>query len=182
MKRTLSVNCENDFKKLKINENLESEKRIGYLKWDEYFMLSAKLASERSKDPSRQVGCVIVSKLNRIIGSGYNGFCNGISDDILSWAKTSENTLNNKYLYVCHAELNAVLNCSGDTKDSTMYTTLYPCSECCKTIIQSGINKVIYASEPDWSKDTYIASKKMFSIVGVETTKYTGKTEVTLKI
>lgn len=161
-----------------ICENDINEKRANYLKWDEYFMFSAKLASKRSKDPSRQVGCVIVNNMNRIIGSGYNGFCNGISDDLLPWTKTSENALENKYLYVCHAELNAILNSSGDIKNSALYTTLYPCSECSKSIIQSGINKIIYCSEPDWTKDTYIAARKMFSIVGTVIIKYTGQNTI----
>lgn len=147
-------------------------KRDNYIKWKDYFMLSAKIASERSKDPCTQVGAVIVNNENKIIGTGYNGLCNGISDDSGLWRKDSENPLENKYFYVCHAELNAVLNTSTTTKGCTMYCTLYPCSECAKVIIQSGIKKVVYANEPKWEKLSYQASKKMFEMVGIEIEKY----------
>ena len=93
-------------------ENLLLEKdlsRKGYLSWDEYFMMVAKLTAMRSKDPSTQVGACIVSKDNRILSIGYNGTPNGYDDKIFPWAREGE-PLKTKYLYVCHAELNAILN------------------------------------------------------------------------
>lgn len=158
------------------------KKRKDYIKWNDFFMLSAKLASERSKDPNTQVGAVIVNNENRIVSSGYNGFCNGISDDEFSWGKNSENPLLNKYFYVCHAELNAILNCAHKPKGCTIYCTLFCCNECAKAIIQSGIKKVVFANEPDKMKDTYKASLKMFETAGVKVEKYKGIKEFKINV
>lgn len=84
-----------------------------------------------------QVGAVIVNQDKRIVGSGYNGMPTGCSDDMLPWGKGSENFLENKSAYVCHAEMNAILNkIVGSIKGSTIYTVLFPCNECAKLIIQ----------------------------------------------
>ena len=157
-------------------------KRQDYLTWNEYFMFSACLAAERSKDPVTQVGAVIVNENNRIIGSGYNGFCNGISDDSLSWGKGSSDPLNNKYMYVCHGELNAIMNCIQFSKGCTMYVTLFPCAECAKAIIQSGIKKIVYAHTPDKEKPTYKASTVLLSLAGIETVLYEGKRSFSLML
>ncbi|MCP9260228.1 Deoxycytidylate deaminase [Dirofilaria immitis] len=112
-------------------------KRSDYLSWEEYFMGVAHMAALRSKDPITQVGSVIVNQDKRIVGSGYNGMPTGCSDDILPWSKNSENFLENKSAYVCHAEMNAILNkIVGSVKGSTIYTVLFPCNECAKLIIQ----------------------------------------------
>ncbi|XP_059500840.1 deoxycytidylate deaminase isoform X2 [Stegostoma tigrinum] len=114
-------------------------KREDYLEWSEYFMAVAFLSAQRSKDPNSQVGACIVNPENKIVGIGYNGMPNGCSDDILPWARTGPNKLDTKYMYVCHAELNAILNKnSADVKGCTMYVALFPCNECAKLIIQSG--------------------------------------------
>jgi dCMP deaminase len=109
-----------------------SGKREDYSSWDENFMTIARVVAQRSKDPSTQVGSTIVSKENKIIATGYNGMPNGIDDDDddISWTKSSEDPTENKYMYVVHSELNAILNSTQSCKGSTLYTTLYPCENC----------------------------------------------------
>uniref|UniRef100_A0A3Q2GVT5 Deoxycytidylate deaminase n=1 Tax=Equus caballus TaxID=9796 RepID=A0A3Q2GVT5_HORSE len=114
-------------------------KRDEYLQWPEYFMAVAFLSAQRSKDPNSQVAACIVNAENKIVGIGYNGMPNGCSDDLLPWRRTAENKLDTKYPYVCHAELNAIMNKnSADVKGCTMYVALFPCNECAKLIIQTG--------------------------------------------
>ena len=114
-------------------------KRTDYLSWDEYFMSIAMLSAMRSKDPSTQVGACIVNSEKRILSMGYNGMPKHCSDDEFPWDRDGS-PLSSKYLFVCHAELNAILNCnSGSVKGCTVYSTLFPCNECAKAIIQSGI-------------------------------------------
>jgi dCMP deaminase len=131
-------------------EKPKSSKRTNYLAWDEYFMAMALLTAERSKDPVTQVclyklvyrnenfkvGAVIVDKQNVIAGVGYNGMPRGCHDDKMPWSKDMENPLENKYLFVVHAEINAILNRSILRDECTMYVTLFPCSECAKAVIQ----------------------------------------------
>ncbi|CAL8238491.1 unnamed protein product, partial [Lota lota] len=101
-------------------------------------MAVAVLVSQRSKDPNTKVGACIVSQDNKIVGTGYNGMPNGCGDDLLPWAREAEDRLDTKYPYVCHAELNAIMNKnSADVKNCTMYVTLFPCNECAKLIIQA---------------------------------------------
>ena len=115
-----------------------------HISWDQYFMGVALLSAKRSKDPSTQVGACVVNQDKRIIGIGYNGFPTGCSDDVFPWGKTDENSLNTKYPYVVHAEPNAILNCTSNIKGATLYVTLFPCNECAKLIIQSGIKHIVY--------------------------------------
>lgn len=152
------------------------DKRIGYISWDEYFMGIAFLSGKRSKDPVTQVGACIV-KNKKIIGIGYNGFPKGSSDDELSWGKTSDDILNTKYPYVVHAELNAILNSILHLEGSTIYVTHYPCNECAKAIVQSGISKVIYYSDKHKYHELTKASTKILKNAGVEIEKYKGNTE-----
>ena len=143
-------------------------KREEYLSWDEYFMGIAVLSAKRSKDPSTQVGACIVNKDKRIISVGYNGMPRCCSDDEFPW-DNNENPLDSKYLYVCHAELNAILNCDrGNVRDCICYTTLFPCNECAKAIIQSGMSEVVYMEDKYADSDSVIASKKMFDTAGVK--------------
>lgn len=138
----------------------------------------ALLSSMRSKDPSTQVGACIVNSENRILSMGYNGMPRCCSDDEFPWDK-NENPLDSKYLYVCHAELNAILNCaSGNVRGCTVYTTLFPCNECAKAIIQSGIAEVVYMSDKYSDSDSVLASKRMFTTAGVKFREYSisGKT------
>lgn len=150
-------------------EENKCQKRNNYISWDEYFMAIAKLSAMRSKDPSTQVGACIVSNDNRILSIGYNGAPNGFSDERFPWGRDGEN-LDTKYPYVCHAELNAILNYRGSKKDlenSKIYVDLFPCNECAKIIIQSGIKEVIYLSDKYHVQDNMIASRRLFDECGV---------------
>ncbi len=154
-------------------------KREDYLSWDQYFMGIATLSAMRSKDPSTQVGACIVNSDKRIVSMGYNGMPRHCSDDEYPWDKC-ESALDSKYLYVCHAELNAILNCAmGTVSGCTVYTTLFPCNECAKAIIQSGISEVVYMCDKYAETDSVLASKKMFDSAGV---KYRAYGESTKKI
>ncbi|MDD2533692.1 MAG: dCMP deaminase family protein [Eubacteriales bacterium] len=142
-------------------------KRKDYISWDEYFMGIALLSAERSKDPSTQVGACIVSPQNRIVSVGYNGMPVGISDDDFPWAREGD-PLDTKYPYVCHAELNAILNNVGTRLDEAkIYVPLFPCNECCKAIIQSGIREVVFISDKYKETDSVKASKRMMDRAGV---------------
>lgn len=143
-------------------------KRADYISWDEYFMGVALLSAQRSKDPYTQVGSCIVNPDKKIVGVGYNGFPSACSDDELPWAREGE-YLETKYPYVCHAELNAILNSiSRDLKNCTLYTALFPCNECAKAIIQSGITEVVYLSDKYVKEPSFIASRKLFNLAGVK--------------
>lgn len=141
-------------------------KRDNYISWDQYFMGVAQLSAMRSKDPATQVGACIVNKKKRIVGIGYNGFPYGVEDDAFPWAKSDE-WLDSKYPYVVHAEPNAILNATVSLENSTLYVTLFPCNECAKLIIQSGIKEVIYLEDKYFEKDSFIASRRMFDSSGV---------------
>lgn len=148
-----------------------SEKRCGYITWDEYFMGVALLAAERSKDPSTQVGACIIDNNNRIISTGYNGFPKGCSDDEFPWNRDAA-AGETKYPFVVHAELNAILNAQGTSVvNSRLYVSLFPCNECAKAIIQSGVREVVYLSDKYNGTPTDIASKKMLEAAGVKLTK-----------
>ncbi|MDX9834393.1 MAG: dCMP deaminase family protein [Desulfobulbus sp.] len=136
-------------------------KRKGYLSWDEYFMAVALLSGQRSKDPNTQVGACVANDQNKIVGVGYNGFPRGCSDDVLPWAREGD-WLDTKYPYVCHAELNAVLNSIIlDLRRCRLYVALFPCNECTKVIIQAGIREIIYLSDKYQQTDSVRASKIM---------------------
>ncbi len=146
-------------------------KREGYLSWDDYFMSVALLSGKRSKDPSTQVGACIVNKNNIIESIGYNGLPKGCSDDEFPWDKEGE-ALNTKYPFVVHGELNAILNAKGkDLSGCRIYVALFPCNECAKAIIQSGISEVIYLSDKYANTDPVKASKLMFKCAGVKLTQ-----------
>lgn len=147
-------------------------KRENYLTWDEYFMGLAKLSAMRSKDPNTTVGACIVDKHHKILSMGYNGAPIGYKDDELPWNRDG-NFVDSKYAYVCHSELNAILNARGiDLTNSIIYVTLFPCNECAKAIIQSGISKVIYESDKYNGTDENIVAKKLFDKCGVEYIQY----------
>ena len=138
-----------------------TSKRLNYLSWDEYFMAIALLSAERSKDPNTQVGACVANDQNKIVGVGYNGLPLGCSDDIFPWDRTGD-FLSTKYPYVCHAELNAVLNAiSTDLRNCRIYVGLFPCNECTKVIIQAGISEIIYLSDKYKDSDQVKASKRM---------------------
>ncbi len=149
----------------KINKKVE--KRKDYLSWDEYFMGIAVLSAQRSKDPNTQVGACIVTPDKKIVGTGYNGFPLGCSDDNLPWAREGE-FLETKYPYVVHAELNAILNSTQKLDNCTIYVALFPCNECAKAIIQSGIKEIVYLSDKYAETKEIKASKKMLKQAGIK--------------
>ena len=151
------------------------KKRTDYISWDEYFMGVAKLASLRSKDPNSQVGACIVDVDNKILSMGYNGFPRGCSDDEFPWAREGDD---NKYFYSTHSELNAILNYRGGSLENCkIYVTLFPCNECAKAIIQSGIKTVVFAENKYDGTPSVEASKKLMNAAGVRYYQYqpTGK-------
>lgn len=159
-------------------------KREDYLSWDEYFMSVAYLSAMRSKDPNSQVGACIVNEDKKIVGIGYNGMPIGCSDDELPWDRTAGNILDTKYPYVCHAELNAILNKnSSDLKNCTIYVGLFPCNECSKMIIQSGIKRVVFISDKYKDKPEFIASKRLLRMARVETKQFdTKRTKIAIDL
>ncbi|MBN2604560.1 MAG: dCMP deaminase family protein [Bacilli bacterium] len=136
-------------------------KRTDYISWDTYFMGVALLSAKRSKDPTTQVGACIVNDKKRIVGIGYNGFPYGVEDDTFPWGKDDE-WLDSKYPYVVHAEPNAILNATVSLENATLYVTLFPCNECTKLIIQSGIKELVYLEDKYHDRDSFIASRRMF--------------------
>jgi dCMP deaminase len=136
------------------------------IQWDQYFMGVASLSRLRSKDPNTQVGACIVNERKRIVGIGYNGFPFGVDDAVFPWSTTGD-FLDNKYAYVVHAEANAILNATTSLHGATLYVNLFPCNECAKLIIQSGIKEVVYSSDKYADKDFTIASKRMLDAAQV---------------
>ena len=150
-----------------------SGKRNDYISWDEYFMGIAYLSSMRSKDPNTQVGACIVSQDNKILSMGYNGLPIGCSDDDFPWEREGDDELNVKYFYVTHSELNAILNYRGGSLEGAkLYVSMFPCNECAKAIIQSGIKEVIYDSDKYAKLSSYIASRRMLDAAGVHLKRY----------
>ena len=146
-------------------------KRTDYITWDEYFMGIALLSAHRSKDPNTQVGACIVNAHNRIMSMGYNGLPAGCSDDEFPWEAQGEH-MDTKYPYVCHAELNAILNSGGrNLEGCKIYVALFPCNECAKAIIQCGIREVVYLSDKYAGRPEFEAGRRMFAAAGVKMTQ-----------
>ena len=149
------------------------EERKDYLSWDEYFMALAEICALRSKDPNTRVGACLVDENNKVISLGYNGMPIGCEDKKMPWGNDSKIYLETKYPFVCHAELNAIINSKGKIfKEAVLYTTLFPCNECAKAIIQSGIKKVVYKEDKYKGEDSFKAAKHMFNLSGVVYLKY----------
>ncbi len=150
-----------------------SGKRTDYITWDEYFMAVAKLAGMRSKDPNTQVGACIVSSDHKILSIGYNGFPMGCSDDEYPWEREGDDPLLTKYPYVAHGELNAILNYRGGSLEgSTIYVGMFPCNECTKAIIQSGIKEIVYSMNKYPDSPAVLASQRMLASAGVKVRRY----------
>jgi len=147
-------------------------KRQDYITWDEYFMGIAKLSAERSKDPNTQVGACIVDDNHHIISLGYNGSPTNYKDDLIPWDKREGNQFETKYVYVCHSELNAILNSPVSVKGMTLYVTLFPCHECAKAIVQAGIKELIYESDKYNGTESNIVSKRILDTCGVTYKQY----------
>ena len=147
------------------------------ISWEEYFMSIALLSSMRSKDNNTKVGACIVSDEHKVLSLGYKGMPIGVDDKEIPWAGSKDNLpfLETKYPYVCHAELNAILNSNHNLKGSTVYVTLFPCNECTKAIIQSGIKKIVYLSDKYHNTDAEVAARRMLDMAGVEYVPYKGR-------
>ena len=150
------------------------------ISWDEYFMGIAHLSAMRSKDPNTKVGACIVDKNNKILSVGYNGFPIGLSDDKFPWGREG-GFKDTKYAYVVHAELNAILNSQRSVRGCTIYVSLFPCNECAKAIIQSGIRRIVYESDKYDGVDTNIASKRMLRAAGVELVRISNTVKLTVE-
>ncbi|CAM8878342.1 unnamed protein product [Rhodiola kirilowii] len=174
-----SVNNDAEQKRSPQHDPFDPSKRQSYLSWDDYFMAIAFLSAQRSKDPRRQVGACLVNQNDVILGIGYNGFPRGCSDDKLPWAKKSKrgDPLETKYPYVCHAEVNAILNTNhASATGQRLYVTMFPCNECAKLIIQSGVSEVIYFIDKGKSSDVpYVASRKLLSMAGIRVKRHQPK-------
>ena len=153
-------------------------KRNDYISWDEYFMGIAILSAQRSKDSNTQVGACIVNEEKKIVSVGYNGMPTGCDDDQMPWEREGDSSLDTKYPFVCHAELNAILNCNTDLHGCTLYVTLFPCNECAKAIIQSGIRRIVYLDNKYAGTDAIRASEMMFRMTGIACEQFvpSGKT------
>ncbi len=145
-----------------------------YISWDEYFMGIALLSAKRSKDPTTKVGACIVSSNKKVLSLGYNGMPIGVDDKLIPWGREGEE-LETKYPYVCHAELNAILNSNHNLDGSRLYVTLFPCNECAKAIIQSGIKEIIYLSDKYHNSTASEASRRLLEMAGIKMIKYSGK-------
>ncbi len=155
-------------------------KRSDYISWDEYFMGVALLAANRSKDPNTRVGACIVDGGNVILSTGYNGFPKGCSDDEYPWAREG-NAEDTKYPYVVHAELNAILNARGkNLSGAKLYVALFPCNECAKAIIQSGIKEIVYLSDKYDGTPMNMASKRMLNSAGITLRRLDSDRKITL--
>lgn len=142
------------------------------ISWNQYFMALALLSAQRSKDPNTKVGACIVTPENKIVGIGYNGMPIGLDDSIMPWERSAESQLDTKYPYVCHAELNAILNSIKDISGCILYVTLYPCNECAKAIIQSGIKKLVYHTNKYPDADSTKAAELMLRLAHIEVQEY----------
>ncbi len=158
---------------------MKNDKRKNYLDWDETFMLMCSLIAKRSKDPNTQTGACIVNDDNVVLGLGYNGFPRGCHDDKFPWCREGE-TMKNKYTYVVHAEANAIMNASKEISGCRMYCYLFPCNECAKAIIQSGIKEVVYESDKYKDVDIFKASRKMLNTAGIKLRKFVPKNKLIL--
>ena len=145
--------------------------RDNFITWDECFMRMARTIADRSKDPSTQAGAVIATPDNVVVGLGYNGFPRGVNNDTFPWERDG-NLQDTKYAYICHAEENAVYNANNSAKKCKIYTTLFPCNECAKTIIQNGITEVVYESDKYNDVPAFIASRRMLDAAGVRLRQY----------
>ena len=156
-------------------------KRLGAIDWNDYFMGLAHLSAMRSKDPSTQVGAVIVDERKRVVSIGYNGMPYGCDDDEFAWEREGQ-FLDTKYPYVVHAELNAILNAPRPVIGCTIYVSLFPCNECAKAIIQSGIKRIVYEDDKYADTDAIKASKRMLLSASVELIQLDHKIKLGLEI
>ncbi|AGR42317.1 deoxycytidylate deaminase [Spiroplasma diminutum] len=154
------------------------KKRDNYIDWDTYFLAMVQLNAMRSKDPTTQVGSVIVNDLKQVISTGYNGLPRGLNDDNYPWDRQGD-LKDTKYPYIVHAELNAILSSKESVRGCEIYTSLFPCNECTKSIIQSGIKKIIYSSDKYIDTIENKIAKKMLDEAKI---KYIYKKEIKVEL
>ncbi|MBP9694985.1 MAG: dCMP deaminase family protein [Candidatus Magasanikbacteria bacterium] len=145
---------------------MTTKPRDNAISWDECFMRMAHVIAERSKDPSTQVGAVVVDRDNIVVGLGYNGFPKGVSNDKFPWEREGE-FLETKYAYICHAEENAIYNSNKNTRGCKVYCTLFPCNECAKMMIQNGITEIIFEGDKHHDLSQFVASRRMLDAAGI---------------
>ncbi len=165
---------------MKKKDEQKNRKRKDYLDWNECFMLMVDLIAKRSKDPNTQCGSCIVNDENIVIGLGYNGFPRGCSDDELPWGREGA-VMDNKYAHVVHAEANAIMNANNSVRGCKLYVNLFPCNECAKVIIQSGIKEVIYNSDKYADVDIFKVSRKLLEMAKIKLTQYAPKNKLEVK-
>ena len=153
---------------------METVRTEGVISWDECFMRMARLIAQRSKDPDKQCGAVIVDDNNIVLGMGYNGFPRGIDSEALPWTRRSQSPtlLESKHAYIVHAEENAICNTNVKPQGARLYCTMFPCNECAKIIIQTGLKEVIFMSDPKHDRDIWVAARRLFELAGVKTRQY----------
>ena len=143
-------------------------------KWDKFFMSVAENAAQLSKDPRTKVGAVIVNN-KRIKSTGYNGAPQTFPYELVPWNSTDNDELiNQKNTYMCHAELNAILNYDrkvSDLKHAEMYVTVSPCSRCACMLAQVGIKRIIY-KEKYHRKNETDASDNILNTCGIKSVKF----------
>ena len=142
------------------------------ISWNEYYMYIARISALRSKDPHTQVGAVFVSEDNKIMSIGYNGAPRDFDDNKVPWNRDSSLPYTQqKYPYMCHAEMNAVVNYGGSVKDfknSTVYVTLFPCDDCAKLLAQLRVKRVVYLYDYHHDEPIYEASRIILTECGIE--------------
>jgi len=173
--RQEGLNCLSSYPHRKEHKN-----QMQIINWDDYFMSVAYISSLRSKDPRTQVGACIVDKNHRIISTGYNGMPNNCNDSEMPWE--SKEGLEGKYLYVVHSELNAILYAKNDLNGCILYSTLFPCNECSKTIVQSGISEVVYLSDKYKDMEQTIASRFILNMAGVKYRQLISDCKIEIKL
>ena len=166
-----------------MNEQFKDESHESYISKEELFMSMSQMVSRRSRDPCTGVGAVIVKNDEKVVGVGYNGMPRGFPNEKGHWGKSSENPLDNKYLYVVHAEAYAIIN-SSETEGCTMYTTLFPCNECSKVIVSNKIKTIVYGNKSNNHKykDSYIASELILKHANVEVVEYSGRRSFNIEL
>lgn len=137
------------------------------IKWVERFVALTEMVASWSKDPKRQIGCVIVNLDRRIIATGYNGFPRGLPDNEEDLANQQK-----KRLHMIHAELNAILNATSDLKHSTLFVNRFPCHVCAGLILQAGIGNIV-VPEPDlehehWGQGWQTALEILTTRIGIQ--------------
>ena len=108
--------------------------------WNDYLLAQAFLVAQRSPDKQTKCGCVIANKKHQIMGQGYNGFPRGVNDSVLP------NKRPDKYPWMIHAEVNAILNCIHKPEDCVAYITTNPCFNCTLLMWQAGIKDIVFAT------------------------------------